>query len=153
MDEYLESIAVHEFDAKNKRICVISVMFGLLLCSAAFLFFDWYTVFIVMAVSYAVYRIICTQNYEYEYIFDGHSLSVFKIINKSSRKKLFFAPVDRMISFTEYHGEPLSGYILRADAGEKKTMVLKISDTNQTKLLFSPNEKMTAALHKHLNHY
>lgn len=153
MDLYVESISAHPFTATNKMICILASVFGAMLSVGAFLFFDWYTIFIVGILVFLVYRIICSQNYEYEYILDASSLCVFKIVNKSSRKKLLEIPVEKMIALSVYHEAPGDGYVIHANGTEENAMVLSVSDTKRTKLIFCPNEKMTDALQKILKRY
>lgn len=153
MDLYIESICVHPFTATNKMICILASVLGAMFSVAAFLFFDWYTIFLVGIIVFLVYRIICSQNYEYEYILDASSLCIFKIVNKSSRKKLLEIPVEKMIALSPYHQAPNDGYILHANGTDENAMVLSVSDTKRTKLIFCPNEKMTDALSKILKRY
>lgn len=152
MSLYIESIAKHDMTTKNKCICAVSIVLGSLFSVFAFLFFDWYTIFLVGLIFFFVYRIICAQDYEYEYILDDKELCVYKIIHKSSRKKLLSAPVEKIISFSSYHEEPLSGAVIDAATEISTAMILKISDNKRTHLLFSPNPKMTDALQKILSH-
>lgn len=153
MDLYIESISAHQATATNKAVCVISVLLGSLFSVVAFLFFDWYTIFIVGIVFFLVYLIICAQNYEYEYILEEDALLVYKIVNKSSRKKLMEIPVEKIISMQPYHVAPTDGYVLHAAGDPDNAMIISVSDAKRTKLIFSPNDKMTAALSKILKRY
>lgn len=153
MDLYVESICAHKMTVANKTVCILATLFGALFCTFALLFFDWYTIFLVGIIVFLVYRIICSQNYEYEYILDASSLCVFKIVNKSSRKKLLEIPVEKMIALSVYHEAPGDGYVLHANGTDENAMVLSVSDTKRTKLIFCPNEKMTDALSKILKRY
>lgn len=118
--------------------------------------FTSYSLLVIFAVIYGTYFVISRKNIEYEYTFTNGDVSIDKILNKKSRKRLTSFDCEDLQEIGDYDRKKDS---LKARSFNKTFMVGSYDDgrnnmyviansknTGLTLIVFEPNETMTEAI-------
>ncbi len=167
MDIFIEEIVERKRDFKS-----IAASFGIVLLSvlAAFIItavlpsvlpiLMGIAPFLAIGVFYLAYRLVVSQNVEFEYSMINTEIDVDKIINRRNRKKLTTAKVTGLEAYgvcgteRDDFNRYLSDISVKKiyAAAEKNSdsnyFVVYMSDCVKTMLIFSPSEKMINNIEK-----
>ena len=154
MDVFVEQIIKRKLSAKDFLIFFGILILGVVLILASMLFLPSMFFLVVIGVCVGGYFLMGTRNLEFEYSVTNGDLTVDKIINRRSRK--------RVISFDVHDVEEIGKYDAARQAGRQYDKKIFVSTTDEGKdgwflhfrhkdfgntlLVFSPNERVLEAI-------
>lgn len=160
MDSFMEYMIAKQktpmLTFKKIMIYITALMLGLFI-SMVFLIINpaMFISFIpitIAAVLYIAYRINCSFNVEFEYIFTNGELDIDKITHKRRRSRLLTVHCKAFTHFAkvgdgEYANEENSGFARIIDASAKSKMhddyyAIFFLNGQKIKLIFNPTQKM-----------
>ncbi|HHV31080.1 DUF6106 family protein [Caproiciproducens sp. LBM24188] len=155
MDVFIEQIIKKKFGTKDYLIFAGIIIVGLLLIAASMLFIPSFSLIILIAVCFGAYYLISSRNLEFEYSITNGDITIDKIINRRSRK--------RVISMDAHNVEKMGKY--NPAEHQQKTyaarLIASVTDDGQDAwyfvgndskkggnvlVVFSPNEKVLGAI-------
>ncbi|NLJ30356.1 MAG: hypothetical protein GX424_01925 [Clostridiales bacterium] len=153
MDIFVEQLVKKNREAKDYLIIAGIVLAGLLLIMASTLV-PFIAVFVFAGVCVGEYYLITALNLEYEYSVTNGEITIDKIINKRSRKRIISMDA-HTIEFMgrydpqEHSGKNYAARIIVAESGDWKDAWC-FSGNHPKKgnvlVVFNPNEKVLAAI-------
>lgn len=154
MDIFVEQIIKKKFGTKDYLIFVGIVLLGCILILASMLFIPDFSVFVLVAVCAGAYYLISSRNLEFEYSVTNGDITIDKIINRRSRK--------RIISMDAHNIEAMGKYNPEEHSAKSYAARLIVSGTDDGKdawyfagnnpqkgnilVVFSPDEKVLTAI-------
>lgn len=154
MDVFVEQIIKKKLGIKDYLIIVGTILAGCILVFASMLFIPAFSLFVLVGVCFGAYYLISFRNLEYEYSVTNGDITIDKIINRRSRK--------RVISM-DAHGIEVMGKYKPEEHSQKnyaaRMIVSETDDGNDAwyftgnhpkkgnvLVVFSPDEKVLTAL-------
>jgi uncharacterized protein (UPF0333 family) len=154
MDIFVEQIIKKKFGTKDFIVLFGLVLLGCILIFASMLFIPSFSVIVLIAVCAGAYYLISSRNLEYEYSVTNGDITIDKIINRRSRK--------RIISMDTHNIEAMGKYNPAEHSAKNYAARLTVSVTDDGKdawyftgnhpqkgsvlVVFSPNEKVLAGI-------
>lgn len=154
MDVFVEQIIKKKFGSKDYLIFTGVILLGCILILASMLFIPSFSVFVLVAVCAGAYYLISSRNLEYEYSVTNGDITIDKIVNRRSRK--------RIISMDAHNIEAMGKYKPEEHSGKSYATRLIVSETDDGKdawyfsgnhsqkgsvlVVFCPDEKVLAAV-------
>ena len=171
-DVYTEFMVKRKRSPQNIALIIAALVFGVLIIyftgpilftyfgpsSGSMLFF------LVIAVAYGIYYLNSIQNLEFEYAFTNGDLTIDKIVNRKSRKRLTSFDCKEIQEMGDYAQninklaekkfENKFFCSINEDGADAMYIAVKCRKTGYTLLVFDPSEKMldaiTNAIPRHL---
>ena len=159
MDTFFEQIV--RIKKSGSTLALVIFIWFLAISVAAFLFFfpllGALTAIVIIGILYGAWWLTTKFNVEYEYIVTNEDMDVDKIINKSSRKRLAsitLSKVERVEKFNPALIQNVKKESLLFACGQNDPnaylIVTSPDDSKVNYIVFSPNEKLQAAIKKSL---
>ena len=161
MDNFCEQIITIK-NTRKKVIFKLLMAFLIILIGVAIFYITWLFINFIIAflllcgiISLGIFLLNST-NYEYEYIFTNGELDIDKIIAKRKRKRILNVEVRNFSNFgkaEEILNKKDRLTKINADDGITENIFFaefNCSETGQTRLFFSPNDKLLNNFKKYL---
>ncbi len=154
MDVFVEQIIRRRMNGKDYLIFAGILILGIVLILASMMFIPQFSILILAGVCFGGYFLIGTRNLEFEYSVTNGDLTIDKIINRRSRKRVLSFDVHNVEDMGKYDPQKHVGktYDKRIvcsatdDGKDSWYMHFRHKDFGNTLLVFSPNEKVLGAI-------
>lgn len=159
MDTFFEQIVSIKKSGKSIALFSFIWLFALTLCALLFLtgILGSFTPILIVALGYGAWWLTSKLNVEYEYIVTNGTMDVDKIINKSSRQRISsfeLQNVERLEKFNDHLllNVKKENIVFACNKNDPNAYLLVASakDTKVNYIVFSPSEKLQAAIKKSL---
>ncbi len=159
MDTFFEQIVAMRKSAKSIALILLILVAALavgavlMLLSIANMSFAGICFLAIAGVFYGAYRLVATQNVEYEYILTNGEMDIDKITNRSSRKRKITFRLKDVLRIEKYSfqnpvvipGAKTEVYCNKND--ERACFVLlEHKSHGKTVVVFAPNERMMSGM-------
>ncbi len=159
MDTFFEQIV--RIKKSSGTLALVLFIWFLAILISAFLFFfpllGALTAIVIIGLLYGAWWLTTKFNVEYEYIVTNEDMDVDKIINKSARKRLAsitLSKVERVEKFNPalIQNVKKESLLFACDQNDPNAYLIVTSpdDSKVNYIVFSPNEKLQAAIKKSL---
>lgn len=159
MDTFFEQIVSIKKSGKSIALFSFIWLFALTLCALLFLtgILGSFTPILIVAIGYGAWWLTSKLNVEYEYIVTNGTMDVDKIINKSSRQRISsfeLQNVERLEKFNDHLllNVKKENIVFACNKNDPNAYLLVAApkDTKVNYIVFSPSEKLQAAIKKSL---
>ncbi|MBR5223677.1 MAG: hypothetical protein IKV81_05905 [Clostridia bacterium] len=159
MDTFFEQIV--RIKKSGSTLALVLFIWFLAISVAVFLFFfpllGALSAIVIIGILYGAWWLSTKFNVEYEYIVTNEDMDVDKIINKSARKRLAsitLSKVERVEKFNPalIQNVKKESLLFACDQNDPNAYLIVTSpdDSKVNYIVFSPNEKLQAAIKKSL---
>lgn len=159
MDTFFEQIV--RIKKSGSTLALVLFIWFLAISVSVFLFFfpllGALSAIVIIGILYGAWWLTTKFNVEYEYIVTNDDMDVDKIINKSARKRLAsitLSKVERVEKFNPalIRNVKKENLLFACDQNDPNTYLIVTSpdDSKVNYIVFSPNEKLQAAIKKTL---
>ncbi len=150
MDVFVEQIIRRKLNGKDYLIFAGILVLGIVLILASLLFLPTLSLFVLVGVCVGGYFLMGTRNLEYEYSVTNGDLTIDKIINRRSRKRIMSFDVHDVEEMGKYDPSKHEGksydkriFVSVTDDGKDGWyMHFRHKDFGNTLLVFSPDERV-----------
>ncbi len=151
MDVFVEQMVVKPQKGKDIALKVLIAAAAVILSAICVLFLYIMSLIFIMGIAYAAYYLISGLDCEYEYIVTNGEIDIDKIAGKRKRTRLITADAKKFTAFgkLENAGKLASNAtIVDAADGSGSAFYADFvhSKLGETRLIFSPNEKVLEAV-------
>lgn len=156
MDVFVEQMIKRKKSGADYGIIAGTVVLGFLIVAAAIIlpFLARFLLILIAGVCFGVYYVASSRNLEFEYSATNGDFTVDKIVNRRSRKRVCQFDLKSVEAMGKYDAAAFQNKTFDRqlkvgvdDAGtDAWYLIVRLKDSGNTFLLFSPNEKMLAAM-------
>ena len=161
MDTFFEQIVSIKKSGKGIAIFLSIWIFAILLCLFLVFFGSQFvgplTPILVVAIGYGAWWLTAKLNIEYEYIVTNGTMDVDKIINKSSRQRISSFELANVERIEKYNPHLLQNvkkenivFACNQNDPDAYLLVASKEDTKVNYIVFTPSDKLQAAIKKSL---
>lgn len=156
-DTYAEQLVVVKRSFKDTFLICLLGFFTILISSfLAFFALDMpIVVFFIALIIYGAYKLFGKFGTEYEYIFTNGDLDFDKISGKQNRKRIITVDTEKVERVGRYNAEQTFNNVDKKlflcdmkDSSDKYFIISRERGEGNVMIVFSPNEKIMAALDK-----
>lgn len=154
MDVFVEQLVQRKKSRMDYAMVAAVAVLGVLLLAAALMvpFLAPFQLFLIAGVCFAVYYVNSTRNLEFEYSTTNGEFTIDQITNRRSRKRVCSFDLKAVEEMGRYNAAAVSGKnpTRKVDANSAEIdvwyLIVRLKDSGSTMILFSPNERMLAAM-------
>ena len=157
MDTFFEQIVSVKKSGKSIALFLLIWILALTLCALILLFGVPLAPFLIVGLGYGAWWLTSRFNVEYEYIVTNGTMDVDKIINKSSRQRISSFELPNVERLEKYNDHLLQNvkkenivFACNKNDPNAYLLVAAAKDTKVNYIVFSPSEKLQAAIKKSL---
>lgn len=159
-DVFIERMVKKRTDSKDIAILILSILAVFILGFLSLTFVPSFAFFVIVAAAFGAYKLSSMRNLEFEYSLTNGYMSVDKIMNRSSRKRLTAFECKDIEDMGEYEKNKarLQNHQVQtrlftsefSDGREAWYVLVNTKKTGKTLLVFSPDEDLLEAVKKFL---
>ncbi len=154
MDIFIEQIIKKKFGTKDFLIFLGLVLGGCILVVLSMIFIPSLMIIIVIGVCVGAYYLATSRNLEYEYSITNGDITIDKIINRRSRKRVVSMDAHDVETMGKYNPAEHSAksyaarlFACESDDGKDAWYFAgNLPNKGNVLVVFSPNEKVLAAI-------
>lgn len=154
MDVFVEQLVQRKKSGMDYAMVAAVAVLGVLLLAAALMvsFLAPFQLFLIAGVCFAVYYVNSTRNLEFEYSTTNGDFTIDQITNRRSRKRVCSFDLKAVEEMGRYNAAAVPGKnpTRKVDANSAEIdvwyLIVRLKDSGSTMILFSPNERMLAAM-------
>lgn len=157
-DSFIERMVKKERSFKDLGIALLSIFAVFLLGFVSLLFIPNFALFVVAGASFGAYKLITLRNLEFEYTLTNGFISIDKIMNRASRKRLTSFECKDIESMGDYdtnkarlqnHQVQTRIFASKNETGSGAWYItVNAKKTGKTLLVFNPDEDLLDAIKK-----
>lgn len=159
MDTFFEQIVSIKKSGKAVALFCLIWILALTLCAFLLLtgILGMLTPILIIGLGYGAWWLTSKFNVEYEYIVTNGTMDIDKIVNKSSRQRISSFELDKVERLEKYNDHLLQNVkkeniVFACNKNDPNAYLLVASkeDTKVNYIVFTPSEKLQAAIKKSL---
>lgn len=153
MDIFVEQLVKKKFGTKDYLIIAAILLGGLVIITASFLI-PSISFLIIIGVAFGAYYLISARSVEFEYSVTNGNITIDKVINRRSRKRVISVEAHDIEEMGKFKPEILKNkssfkpyYASQMDSGENSWYFCAHTSKNGNVLvIFDPDEKVMGAI-------